>query len=252
MQMKHSATTVVNTRNTTFTSAMLLVLSLVSGSALAEPKVSGNLSLTSDYLFRGISQTDEGMALQGALTLTGDSGFYLSAWGSNINFGQGSMEIDLLAGWTGALNDDWTTDVGVMQYRYPNGDNATDQFNYVEFYSKFTYQGLTLGLVYSNDYFGTDVDNYYYLSGDYNYNLTDALSLQLHAGFNKFEDNTQYTTFLAAGPVTGDSYLDWSVGVTTTVLGSSLALKYADTDIDSSAECYLCDGRLVLSLTKAF
>jgi len=252
MQMKHSAATMMNSRSKVLTSALLLVLGLGSGTAMAEPKVSGNLGLTSDYLFRGISQTDEGMALQGGLTLTGDTGFYLSAWGSNINFGQGSMELDVLAGWTGQLSEEWTTDIGVMQYRYPNGDNATDQFNFVEFYSKLIYGGMTFGLAYSSDYFGTDVDKYYYLSGDYNYILSDSFSLQFHAGLNQFEDNTQYSTFLAAGPVGGDSYIDWSVGVTTTVLGSSVALKYADTDIENSAECYLCDGRVVLSLTKAF
>ncbi|TKL81454.1 hypothetical protein DVW31_16495, partial [Enterococcus faecium] len=66
----------MNSRSKVLTSALLLVLSLNSGAAMAEPKVSGNLGLTSDYLFRGISQTDEGMALQGGLTLAGDSGFY--------------------------------------------------------------------------------------------------------------------------------------------------------------------------------
>ncbi len=76
--------------------------------------------------------------------------------------------------------------------------------------------------------------------------------LQLHASYNQFENNTQYSTFLAAGPVSGDGYLDWSIGASTTLLGASIALKYADTDIDSSAQCNLCDGRLVATLTKSF
>lgn len=230
----------------------LTVLALSSFNSQAEPTLSGNFSLTSDYLFRGISQTNEGMALQGGLTLASESGFYLSAWGSNISFGQGSMELDILAGWTGKLSDEWSTDIGVMQYRYPNGDNDTDQFNFYEAYGKFIYKDLTLGLAYSNDYFGTDVDSYYYYSADYNYALLDNLTLQLHASYNQFENNTEYSTFLAAGPVSGDGYLDWSIGVSTTMLGAAWSLKYADTDIDSSAECDLCDGRLVATLTKSF
>lgn len=249
--MKKTATPLRTQLSFALTSALLLLASH-SFSSQAEPTLSGNISLTSDYLFRGISQTNEGMALQGGLTLNTDSGFYLSTWGSNISFGQGSMELDLLAGWTGKLSDEWSTDLGVMQYRYPNGDNDTDQFNFYEAYGKFIYKDLTLGLAYSNDYFGTDVDTYYYYSADYNYTLLDNLTLQFHASYNQFENNTQYSTFLAAGPVSGDGYLDWSIGASTTLLGASIALKYADTDIDSSAQCNLCDGRLVATLTKSF
>jgi len=249
--MKKTATPLRKPCSIALTSTLLLLASH-SFTSQAEPTLSGNISLTSDYLFRGISQTNEGMALQGGLTLNTDSGFYLSTWGSNISFGQGSMELDLLAGWTGKLSDEWSTDLGVMQYRYPNGDNDTDQFNFYEAYGKFIYKDLTLGLAYSNDYFGTDVDTYYYYSADYNYTLLDNLTLQFHASYNQFENNTQYSTFLAAGPVSGDGYLDWSIGASTTLLGASIALKYADTDIDSSAQCNLCDGRLVATLTKSF
>lgn len=232
--------------------SLVMSLAVLTAPTLQAAELSGNISLVSDYLFRGISQTNEGMALQGGLTLSNETGFYLSAWGSNISFGQGSMELDVLAGWTGALNEAWSTDIGIMQYRYPNGDNNTDQFNFFEVYSKFMYQGLTLGLAYSNDYFGTDVDAYYYLSAGYNYELAENWSLQLFAGLNQFDNSAEYNTFLAASPVSGDSYIDWSLGVTTNWLGSQVALKYADTNIAASANCQLCDGRLVFSVTKAF
>jgi len=244
-------TTMATTSVKTFT-RLALAGALFTSLTTQAVTLSGNVGVVNDYLFRGISQTNEGMALQGGLTLTADSGFYLSGWGSNISFGNGSLELDILAGWAGQLNEDWTADIGVMQYRYPNGDNATDQFNFVEAYSKFTYKGLTLGLAFSSDYFGTDVDQYFYYSADYSYSINDSLSLMVHAGLNQFENNAEYSTFLAAGPVKGDNYLDWSIGVGTTVLGSALQLKYADTDISSSAECALCDGRIVVSLTKSF
>ena len=56
----------------------------------------------------------------------------------------------------------------------------------------------------------------------------------------------------AAGPLRGDAYLDWSVGLGTSVLGSAVQLKFASTNIEGSAGCDLCDGRLVLSLSKTF
>ncbi|HEY0906008.1 MAG TPA: TorF family putative porin, partial [Methylophilus sp.] len=76
---------------------------LLSNSAQAAPAASawqssGNLTYISDYLFRGISQTNEGMALQGSLTLANTDGWYVSSWASNIRFGEGSLELDLLAG----------------------------------------------------------------------------------------------------------------------------------------------------------
>lgn len=233
--------------------AMVLASTLGAFSTAASAAtLTGNFGLVSDYLFRGISQTDEGMALQGGFTLGFENGFYLSTWGSSIKFGEGSMELDLLAGWAGAINDDWSTDIGIMQYRYPKGDNQTDQFNFNEIYGKLLYKDLVLGVAYSNDYFGTDVDQYYYLSADYSYPVTDAVKLLVHAGFNKFEDNAQYNTFIAAGPLSGSDYIDWSVGVATTILGADASIKYAATNISDSADCNLCDDRVVVSLSKTF
>jgi uncharacterized protein (TIGR02001 family) len=234
-------------------SRSLLALFIAGSSfGVGAASLTGNVAFTSDYLFRGISQTDEGPAVQGGFTLSGESGFYLSGWGSNIKFGEGSMELDILAGWTGALNDSWNLDVGVMQYRYPKGDNAVDEFNFYEGYAKFFYNNLTLGVAYSPDYFGSGVEDYYYLSGDYKYSLVDNLALDLHFGYNVFEDEGEFETFLAAGPVDSDTYIDWSIGFSTEVLGAGVSLKYADTDIDGSAECNLCDGRAVLTLSKTF
>jgi uncharacterized protein (TIGR02001 family) len=231
-----------------------LIALMIAGSSfgVGAASIAGNVAFTTDYLFRGISQTNEGPAVQGGFTLNTDSGFYLSGWGSNIKFGDGSMELDILAGWTGALNDSWNVDVGVMEYRYPEGDSSTTEFNFYEGYAKFIYGSLVLGVAYSPDYFGAGVEDYYYLSGDYKYTLVEKLALDLHFGYNAFEDSAEFETFLAAGPVSNDSYIDWSIGLSTEVLGAGLSLKYADTNVESSAECYLCDSRAVFTISKAF
>ena len=57
---------------------------LTAGSASAE--VSGSVAVVSDYLFRGVTQTSEKPALQGGITWTHDSGFYVGGWGSSISW----------------------------------------------------------------------------------------------------------------------------------------------------------------------
>lgn len=229
--------------------AMLIAATSMSSQAAT---LTGNVGYVSDYLFRGISQTNEGMALQGGMTVAADNGAYLSTWGSNISFGDGSMELDLLLGWTGKVTEDWSVDVGVMQYRYPNGNTAETEFNFVEWYAKALYGDFVFGYAFASDYFGAGVDQYHYFSVDHTYKLQDDWAIVSHLGYNKFEDSEQFQTFLAAGPVNTSSYADFSVGVSKTYMGASFALKYAGTDIGKSAECALCDNRAVFSVTKSF
>ena len=101
-------------------SGLLLTASLASAQAQAV-EVSGDVTFVSDYAFRGISQTEEAPALQGGLTLAVDSGWYLSVWGSSVDFGgQGTLELDVLLGWSGDIAEGWSADVGIMRYGYPN------------------------------------------------------------------------------------------------------------------------------------
>ena len=113
----------------------LLVLGALAAAATApalaqETTITGNVSLTTDYAFRGISQTDESPAIQGGFDAAfGSSGAYAGAWASNINFGSGgsNMELDLYGGYkfaVGAVN----FDVGVIGYLYPGAaDDGADR-----------------------------------------------------------------------------------------------------------------------------
>ena len=64
--------------------------------------VTGSVALVSDYRFRGVSQTDKEMAVQGGLTVTHESGVYAGTWASNLagwgTFGGANMELDLYGG----------------------------------------------------------------------------------------------------------------------------------------------------------
>ena len=101
-----------------------------------EVAISGNVALTTDYAFRGISQTDQSPAIQGGLDLTSGS-FYAGAWASNINFGTGgaNLELDVYGGYkftAGPVN----FDVGIIGYLYPGAADDGAELDYWEGYVK--------------------------------------------------------------------------------------------------------------------
>ncbi|MDX1392513.1 MAG: TorF family putative porin, partial [Rheinheimera sp.] len=91
------------------------------------------------------------------------------------------------------------------------------------------------GLAYSDDYYANS-GNFIYAYANYSYALLENLSLDLHVGQNEYDDSS-------------DSYLDWSVGISTEVLGAGLSLTYVDTD---KSELYLADSRVVFAISKSF
>src|SRR5678815_1493192 len=95
----------------------LAALSLLALGAAAHADVTGTVTVVSDYDFRGITQTAQDPALQGSIDWTGESGFYLGAWGSNVDFGDDvdvDVEVDLYGGFRGG--EDITWDVGIVYY----------------------------------------------------------------------------------------------------------------------------------------
>jgi len=64
-----------------------VVVSTIASSAVYAGEISANVALTTDYVWRGISQNQEDPALQGGFDYAHDSGFYLGAWAANVNFG---------------------------------------------------------------------------------------------------------------------------------------------------------------------
>ena len=89
--------------------------------------ITGNFGIYSQYIFRGLTQTDRKPAFQGGFDLATPGGFYAGTWGSNISWLHdagvvdhgASLEWDFYGGYKYAFNDDWGMDVGVLQYWYP-------------------------------------------------------------------------------------------------------------------------------------
>ncbi|HET7268124.1 MAG TPA: TorF family putative porin [Oleiagrimonas sp.] len=109
--------------------ALAIGMSLMPSTAARAAELSGSASLTSDYVWRGTSQTHGNAAFQAGFAVGGASGFYASVWGSNIDFGPGTdarAELDTAVGWSHALGRDWALDVSVLHYAYPGSDADLD------------------------------------------------------------------------------------------------------------------------------
>jgi uncharacterized protein (TIGR02001 family) len=204
---------------------------IVAGANFAQAEemgVTGNVTLTSDYKFRGISQSNESAAIQGGFDFDITKGFYAGVWGSSVDFDvneggfDGSLELDYYAGWAGNLGESEVgIDVGYMYYDYP-GDNG-DKGDYQELYGSLSWQDLTLGMAYSDEYYG-GTDTFFYYYADYGFALPADFALSLHLGYNDLDES-----FFGTGE---DSYIDYSLSLSRELFGFEWALAYVGTDLD--------------------
>ena len=103
--------------------SLILAALAVPSVAMAEDKspFSGNVSLTTDYLYRGVTQTGHRGAIQGGFDYANPSGFYAGTWGSNISWlgaPGSSLELDTYAGYSAGFATDFTYNVGFLRYNY--------------------------------------------------------------------------------------------------------------------------------------
>lgn len=227
--------------------------------APAEITISGNVALVSDYRFRGVSQTDGKMAIQGGITVTHESGLYISAWSSSISenslAGYGSQELDLIAGWSGEVTSGVTVDAGLLYYVYPGGTSAfdTDFFEpYASVAGSFGPAKLKVGVSYAwkqsslpSFTTGAKHDNLYLYS-----NLDVAIpntpvTISGHIGYT---DGVLAPSYYRTADKTG---IDYSIGASATVYGPlSVGVSYigvSGPSINNST-----DDAVVGTLTASF
>ena len=223
-----------------------------------EHAISANTALTSDYRYRGISQTRLQPALQGGADYTHNpSGLYAGAWLSTINWtkdagGDGDVELDVYAGKRGQLGAGIAYDAGVLAYVYPgnglkhlagfaNADTAEiyGQLGYGPAYAKYS---LALTKLFGF----VDSRRSGYLDLGANVDLGGGLALNLHAGRQEVRHNAQA------------SYTDYKVGLTKELGLASLALAFVGTTAGEAAYASPANGKflgrkaLVASVSKTF
>lgn len=199
---------------------------------------SGNVTIASDYSFRGVSQTNLLPAIQGGFDYELDNGFSFGTWASNVNYGDGgtSQELDLYVGFTQSLNDTTSVSFSLVQLEYP-GDG--ENLDYQEIGASLDMGSISLGFVYSPSYVGVNDWQFNYLSIGYGTTLGENVDFSASVGLNSADD--------IAGDGE-DSYIDYSVGVSVPISGIDLGLSVVGTNIEDNE---LGEGRLVLSLSKS-
>lgn len=218
-------------------------------------EISAEIAVVSDYRFRGISQSDEEIAIQGGITAEHESGVYAGVWGSSLagwgSFGGSNVELDLIAGYAMPIGGA-VLDVGLTYYMYPGG---ADESDFVEPYATLSYAlgpaQVLAGVAYAPKQEalanvsatpasrGQSQDNLY-LWSDLSAGIPNtALTLNGHIGYS--EGNPGLGPNGTSIAPTG-SYLDWRLGADYALGPVVLSLAYVDTDISRSESAYLLPG----------
>lgn len=239
-----------------------------------------NVGITSDYVFRGVSQTQGGPAIQGGFDYSHASGFYLGTWGSNVSWvsvksfkdstganvlgtvpykENNSMEWDFYGGYKGSVGD-FGYDLGVITYYYPGNKTSVKGPDTTEVYLGGSWKFLSAKYshVVSENFIGwydytnnrnTRGSNYLELNA--NYDLGGGWGVLGHVGHQKVKN-------------VGDaSYTDWKVGVSKDIGFGVVTLAYTDTNAKDWAYTWatsatgdnfkkVADGRAFVSFTKSF
>jgi uncharacterized protein (TIGR02001 family) len=245
---------------------LVLVLAVPAQADDKKLTFSATAAFTTDYIFRGVSQTNQNPAVQPAFDLTYGI-FYVGIWGSNVDFGGAigpggnlkdvaSVEIDYYAGirpvWKGI-----TFDIGGIAYTYPGAFDPAGEFDYFELKTGLAYtfaQKLTLGVVnyWSPEYFG-EVGDSDAIEGSLAYAFAGKL-------FNFFSPTLSGSVGYWGFDELATDYTYWNAGLTLGFMQNwSADVRYHDTDL-SDGECFAftavsrhnCDARVVGTIKAVF
>ncbi len=212
-----------------------------------------SVALTTDYIWRGVSQSNNDPAIQGSLDLSHESGLYVGAWASSVEFGDqdNSMELDVYGGFSretdfgGALPFAFTYDLGILRYEY----TSLPDKGFTELYfggSISPFENFNFSTYY---YYGLKIDHtkpgeYTDISADYT--LPDSLggiTLLAHGGYYNQKGGA-------------DDYWDWKIGIAKDIGGFNFEVAYVDTDDAGARAPYsgnsLDDGRVVATISRDF
>jgi uncharacterized protein (TIGR02001 family) len=225
-------------------SRAVLAGSLLAFAGAASAEISITPTLTSDYDFRGVTQSSRDPAFQLGLTYTGETGMYFGLWGSSIDFDitpqsndvyGPSTEVDVFAGYAGGDAEEGVGyDLGAIYYSYPNAG----ELNYPEVYAGFSKKFFSAKVWYSWDYAHSGNTSYY---ADTNLKVpsSNGFSLIGHVGYS----GGQYWSE-DGGP---GKYMDWAAGFAYDVKGATMTFKYVDgADLKTNPKNL---GRFVFSIS---
>lgn len=238
----------------------------VSGGVLAQDAasphtVTSNVGFFSNYVFRGMTYTQNRPALQGGFDYAHDSGLYAGVWGTNVSseaINEASLEIDFYGGYAGTQGD-WSYNVGLLQFYYPERPKlpgSREKYDTLEAYAAVGWRMLTLKYSHTlTDFFGFNSDSMGdgrgdsrgsgYLELNAAVPLPAGFALGLHVGRQRVRN---YGDF---------NYTDWRVGVSRTFgEGWTATVAYTDTNADDDLwvadDEKLGESHWIASLARSF
>lgn len=264
-----------------FSIATLATFVTLTNQALAQTQqethaaapLSGNITIASDYRFRGISQTFKQPTIQGGFDYAHSSGLYVGNWNSNVSGNSyqngGSLEMDVYGGYKFSSIKDVTADIGFLYYYYPGASIATTnvKYNNGEIYLGGSYKWFSAKYSYGlTDFFGlkNSTAGVYafsplvqnggskgsgYLDLNANFEVMNKTTLTLHAG---------HQTVKNYGAL---NYSDYKIGIARDCGFATLGLAVVATDADKNlwkvtngagASKELGTATAVVSISKTF
>ena len=217
-------------------------------------KLSGNMTLASEYRWRGISMTQNEPTVQGGLVLSHKSGAYAGVWGSTSDVNSGSIEADYMLGYRHALNDKSSLTFQYIDINYPGAKEAFDT-NFSEFSVAYNNNSifkendsLTASIAYTNEYY-FESGEMFRLDARYNYPVHPNFGLLVAGGMTQLEDEQAFLKVW--GSDKKDHYYDWKAGVTSNLFGVFSEFYYSDNSTINEYAASM-DGRFVFAVTKLF
>ena len=229
--------------------ASAMVVSAPMVQADSPHEFSANVALSTDYLFRGISQTDGNPAISGGFDYSYKPvGIYAGVWASNVDFSSfgddDNIEIDYYGGIGGDFGNGVSWDVGGIFYDYP-GDDGDDE--YWEAYGSlgYTFEGASLKpeigvtVAYSPDFFAETGDAIY-VNPTLGLSLPMDFGLGFSYGYQDVDDLGDY------------SHIDISLTkeISKFEFGLTYSNKFDDSDFCGGAD--VCDDTVVFSISSSF
>ena len=218
---------------------------------------SANVALVSEYLFRGLSQTDDAPALQGGIDyeveIAKPVSLYLGVWGSNVDFNEGgtvdgaTVEMDWYGGLRGSIGDTGISwDVGAIYYSYPGAAGSLN-YDFWEIAASLGYDfgvaSVTGSVNYSPENFGDSGTAWYpKFAVDVPIPGVKGLSLSGYVAKQYIDKEAVFGT---------PDYVEWNIGVSYSIPGMfDVGLNYSDTDVSPSV-----DGKnetIIFTVSKSF
>ncbi|MGB5143623.1 MAG: TorF family putative porin [Shewanella indica] len=227
-------------KHTKFSMSVIAGLVLLAGEVQAT--VSGNIGVASNYLWRGVTQTNDSVAVQGGIDYSHDSGFYLGTWASNVDFGDDtSYELDFYGGYSGSIGEDFGYDIGYLYYGYPD---AKGDIDFGELALTLSWKWFELGYAKvvnaGDDVAKAPLDNkdLSYIHAGFSYPITETVTLTAHYGYS--DGDVVQSWFQVS------NYADYHLAISKDTGIGSVSFMVADTDLPDD------DAKIVLSYVYEF